>query len=100
MRKFGKDKPELMKFQLEGSEKVYTMPLASSMPANVLIEMSEIGDDDTKMFKFQYELLKRYIGEAVEDLTAGDIGNIMNAWYTESSDQGAEVGESSASSAS
>lgn len=94
MRKFGIDKPELMKFQIGDSDKVYTMPLAASMPASVLIEMSEVADDESKVFKFQFELLKRYISEAADSLTAGDIRDIMNAWYKESADQGAEVGES------
>ena len=93
MRKYGTDKPELMKFQIGDSDKVYTLPLAASMPASVLIEMSEAGENDAKAFEFQYKLLKRYIGEAAEKLTAGDIRDTMNAWYKESTDQGAEVGE-------
>ena len=56
--------------------------------------MSEVADDESKVFKFQFELLKRYIGEAADNLTAGDIRDIMNAWYKESADQGVEVGES------
>ena len=93
MRKFGKDKPELMSFQIGDSEKVYTLPLAASLPASVLIEMNKAGEDDAKAFEFQYELLKRYMGKAAEELTAGDIRDIMDAWMKESADQGAEVGE-------
>lgn len=94
MRKFGTDKPELMEFQIGDSGKIYTMPLAASMPANVLIEMSEVSDNDIETFKFQYKLLKRYIGEVVDDLTARDIRAIVDAWVEESEKQGAEVGES------
>ena len=93
MRKFGKDKPELMAFQIGDSEKVYTIPLAASMPASVLIEMGKVTNDETKLFEYQYGILRRYIGEAADELTAGDVRDIMNAWYEESAKQGAEVGE-------
>ena len=94
MRKFGKDKPELMAFKIGDSEKVYTIPLAASMPAGILIEMSEESENDTEAFKFQYNLLRRYMGEDADNLTASDIRNIIEAWYEESEKQGAEVGES------
>ena len=94
MRKFGTDRPELMEFQLGDSDKIYAIPLAASMPAKTLVEMSELGNDDEKIFKFQFDLIKRYVGEAADELTAGDVRDIMNAWYKESAGQGAEVGES------
>jgi len=95
MRKFGTDKPDLMKFQLGDSDKVYTIPLAASMPANVLIEMGEVEDNSTEAFKLQFRLLKRYIGDAADDLTAGDVRDIFEAWREASEEeQGAEAGES------
>lgn len=95
MRKFGTDKPELMSFKLGDSEKVYTIPLAASMPATLLAEMQEAANKgEGEYYKFQLDMLRRYIGEAVDTLTAGDVGDIMNAWVIESSGQGAEVGES------
>lgn len=93
MRKFGKDKPDLMEFQIGDSDKVYALPLAASLPAPMLIEMSECSDDDTEAFKFQYRMLKKYMGEDVENLTAGDIRDIINEWYKESEKQGADAGE-------
>lgn len=94
MRKFGTDKPDLMEFQIGDSDKIYTMPLAASLPAKLLVEMGELGDNDTEAFKFQYKLLKRYIGDAADDLTAGDVRDIIAEWYKESEKQGADVGES------
>lgn len=93
MRKFGKDKPELMKFQIEGSDKVYAIPLAASLPAADLIEMSEADGDDVKAFKFMFKLLKRYMGDDADNLTASEISDIIAAWNQESEKQGAEVGE-------
>lgn len=95
MRRFGTDKPKLMAFRLGDSKKVYTMPLAASMPANILIKMGDTENNDTEAFKFQYKLLKKYIGDVADDLTAGDIRDIFNAWSEASeAEQGAEVGES------
>ena len=54
MRKFGTDKPDLMEFQIGDSDKVYTMPLAASLPAKLLVEMGEIGDNDTDYSNNQY----------------------------------------------
>lgn len=95
MRKFGTDKPDLLQFQLGDSDKVYTIPLAASMPANELIEMGEVENNNTEAFKFQYRLLKKYIGDAADTLTAGDVRDIFQAWREASEgEQGADVGES------
>lgn len=94
MRKFGTDKPDLMEFQIGDSDKVYTIPLAASMPAAELIKMSELADNDTEAFKFQFELLKKYMGDAADDLTATEVRDIINAWYEESEKNGADPGES------
>ena len=59
MRKFGTDKPDLLQFQLGDSDKVYTIPLAASLPANELIEMGEVENSNTEAFKLQYRLLKK-----------------------------------------
>ena len=94
MRQFGKDKPELMSFKLGDSEKVYTLPLAASMPATLILQMQKsYKTDDATAFEFQIEMLRKYIGDVVDELTAGDIRDIINAWSIESSKQGAEVGE-------
>lgn len=96
MRKFGTDKPELMSFKLGNSEKVYTIPLAASTPAVILQEMQKapaIGEGE--VFNVQLEFIRKYIGdEAAATLTAGDVRDIINAWAEESTQQGAEVGES------
>ena len=99
MRKFGKDKPELMCFTLGEDEKVYTMPLAGSLPWPILAKMGAI-EDDRELFEFQAKLIRHYIGEIADTLSPVVIGEIMSAWSEESGMQGAEVGESSASSES
>lgn len=94
MRKFGKDKPELMSFTLGNSKKVYTIPLAASMPATLILEMQKAyKGGDVAAFEFQLNLLKKYIGEAADELTAGDVRDIFDAWTEDSKEQGAEVGE-------
>lgn len=94
MRKFGTDKPELMSFTIGDSDKVYTIPLAASMPATLLSEMQQISKEgDEAAFKFQLDMLRKYIGNAVDKLTALDVKDLFDAWVEESNKQGAEVGE-------
>ena len=94
MRKFGVDKPELMKFQLGDDEKVYTLPLAASMPITTILGMSKAQKKgEAELLDYQVEMLRTYIGDAVDNLTSGDVRDILNAWTEESAGQGAEVGE-------
>lgn len=99
MRKFGKDKPELMSFTFGSSNKVYNIPLAASVPAPIILEMNEeYKKGDMEAFAWQVKFLRKYVGDLVDKMTTGDIKDIFDAWMVESSGQGAEVGESSASS--
>ena len=94
MRKFGKDKPELMSFTLGNSKKVYNIPLAASMPATLILDMQKAyKEGESAAFEFQLNMLRKYIGEAADELTAGDVRNIIDAWAEYSKEQGAEVGE-------
>lgn len=90
MRTFGKDKPEFFCFQLEGSEKVYKIPLAASMTNEEALEFSEIAGD----YRRQIEWLRRYMGDAVNNLTVGDTAAIFTEWNKESQTQGVTSGES------
>ena len=94
MRKFGTDKPDLMEFQIGDSDKIYSIPYPASLPAPLLIEMSELEGNDVDAFKFQYKILKMYIGDIVDTLTSKDIAEIIGEWYKGAEEQGAEVGES------
>ena len=95
MRKFGKDKPELMAFTIGDSKKVHKIPLAASMPATTMMELSEAQKEgEAATLRYQLELLERYIGDVAGKLTAGDVRDIFNAWVEESMNQGAEPGES------
>lgn len=101
MRKFGTDKPELMSFTFGNSKKVYNIPLAASVPAPVILEMNqEYKKGEMEAFEWQVKFLRTYVGDLVDSMTTGDIKDIFDAWMIESSGQGAEVGESSASSES
>ena len=89
MRKFGTDAPEFFTFQLEGSEEVYKIPLAASMPSKHLFMMKG-------GFEAQVEMLRVYMGDVVDELSAGTLADILEAWSTNTKEQGASVGESSA----
>ena len=89
MRTFGTDKPEFFIFQIEGSEEVYKIPLAASMPSKILLDLR--GD-----FESQIEMLRKYMGDIVDDIPATTLSEILKAWSEESRGQGASVGESEA----
>ena len=91
MRVFGNDAPQFFSFQLEGSETVYNIPLAASMPTKT-IKLIDNG------FSSQVEMLRVYLGDMVDELTAGTVKDIVTAWMEASKDVGASVGESKASS--
>lgn len=90
MRKFSTDAPEFFAFQIEGSKKVYKIPLATSMTNEELFAF----EDTNGEYRKQVEWLSKYMGDAVNHITAGETGNIIKAWAEESKDQGATTGES------
>lgn len=92
MRKFGKDAPEFMEFQIEGSKKTYKIPLAASLPVGDLMAMKEAGADN--LFEVQVKILRKHIGDVVDDLPIATVSAILKAWGEESNGQGASVGES------
>lgn len=87
MRKFTVDKPEFFTFQIEGSDEVFKIPLAASMPMKKLLMMKD-------GFEGQVELMRAYMGDIVDDLTAKTLSDIINAWSEANKDKGASVGES------
>lgn len=91
MRQFTTDAPEFFSFQLEGSDKVYKIPLAASMPVKVLLSIDG-------SLQSQMAMLEKYMGDAAGELSASTVGEILKAWSQASKDQGASVGESKASS--
>lgn len=94
MRTFGNDAPEFMAFKLNGSEKVYKMPLASSMPMTVLLELSEAAaKGGSTVLRYQLDLLRRYIGAKADELTAQDVADIFAAWNEESASTGASASD-------
>ena len=92
MRKFGKSKVEYFEFQLEGDETVYRIPLAAHVPYSVLNEMRTADEDDR--FSVQVKMMRMYMGEVVDTLTAGMLSDIIVAWADACNSEGASVGES------
>lgn len=86
MRKFG-SKSETFRFQVEGSDKTYEVPLGTSLPVGDLIAM----EDGT--LRSQVEVLRKYAGEDVDGFSAGLVRDILNAWAEESTENGASPGE-------
>ena len=94
MRTFGKDSPEFMAFKLGDSEKVYKMPLASSIPMSELLELSEAAaKGGSHILRCQLELLRKYIGKKADELTAQDVADIFAAWNDESAGTGASASD-------
>ncbi len=93
MRCFGKDAPEFFSFQITGDKKVYKIPLSASMPYSVLKKMKDAAGGD-EQFEAQVEMLRKYMGDVVDDLNAKTLSDILQAWAGASNSQGAEVGES------
>jgi hypothetical protein len=93
MRSFGNDAPELFCFQITGGKKVYKVPLSASMPYSVLKKMKDAAGSD-EQFEAQVEMLRKYMGDVVDELDAKTLSDILQAWAEASKGQGAEVGES------
>lgn len=95
MRKFGTEATKVFEFQLEGSEKVYEIPLAASLPSGELLNLQTADEKDEGFFA-QREMLRKYMGDIVEELTVTTLSDILKAWAEESTAQGEDPGESSA----
>ena len=95
MRKFGKEAAKVFEFQIEGSEKVYAIPLAASLPSAELLKLRE-ADEKGEGFLAQREMLRKYMGDIVDNLSVATLGEIFKAWAEESTAQGEDPGESQA----
>lgn len=98
MREFRIDSPEFFVFKLE--DKTYKIPLASSMPTKEIMEMSEAGNNTDRFFEWQLKMLKKYMGDIVDELPTGVASDILKAWSDANKKTGVDEGESSASSES
>ena len=90
MRTFSVSKTEYFEFQIEGKEKIYRIPLAGSMTNRELIAFKNTNGD----YESQIEWLRGFMGDAVDDLTPAQTGEILRAWSEDTREQGATVGES------
>ena len=93
MRQFGKDAPDFFCFQIKGDKKTYKIPLAASMPYSILKQMQDHSNAPDE-FDVQVDMLRKYIGSVVDELSATTLSDILKAWSEESSKQGATMGES------
>ena len=93
MRTFGRELTEFFEFQLEGDDKTYRIPLAAAMPFGVLNKISKASKTEDSL-SIQVEMLRKYIGDVVDELPVGVISGILQAWVEESARAGASVGES------
>ena len=76
MRKFGKEAAKVFEFQIEGSEKIYEIPLAASLPSAELLKLQE-ADEKGEGFFAQREMLRKYMGDIVDELTVSTLGDIL-----------------------
>ena len=93
MRTFGRELTEFFEFQLEGDDKTYRIPLAAAMPFGVLNKIQKASKTEDSL-AIQVEMLRKYMGDVVDELPVGVISNILQAWVEESAKAGASVGES------
>ena len=92
MRTFSNDAPEFFAFKIEGSKKMYKIPLAASLTTKQIRGLDESGENYYK----QVEWLRQFVGDLVDDLTPNTVVDIIKAWSQESKDNGASPGESKA----
>ena len=93
MRTFGRELTEYFEFQLEGDDKTYRIPLAAAMPYGVLNKISKASKSEDSL-AIQVDMLRKYMGDVVDELPVGVISGILQAWVEESAKAGASVGES------
>ena len=93
MRTFGRKKTEYFEFKIEGYDEVYRIPLAADMPYTFLNKVNQAAGAG-ESFVLQVEMLRKHMGDVVDDLTAETLSDILLAWSEESKGAGASVGES------
>lgn len=93
MRTFGREEKKYFEFALEGNEKVYKIPLAAYMPIASILMMQEADRRDESL-NGQVAMLRRYMGDDVDELSPTMVADILNAWIDESAGNGASPGES------
>jgi hypothetical protein len=102
MRNFGSKIPKYMEFTLFEEDEVYKVPLIGSMKPKEILHMQKdmkaIGKTEESQLEYELDFFRKYIGDAVDELSMSDLGELWQAWLKESSSNGATVGESSASS--
>ena len=91
-----RDEQRMFEFKLEGSKKVYRIPLAAYLPYPFMRKMLTVDSDQS----FALALLHEFCPELENDesVSFGTVNAIFEAWQEASRNDGVEAGESSASS--
>lgn len=93
MRTFGTKITNFFEFKLEGYDTVYRIPLAPEVPYTILNKLyAESASRES--FNKQIEMLRKYMGDVVDELSAATLTDILQAWMEESNSTGITVGES------
>ena len=79
MRTFGRELTEFFEFQLEGDDKTYRIPLAAAMPFGVLNRIQKASKSEDSL-AIQVDMLRKYMGDVVDELPVGVISGILQAW--------------------
>ena len=99
MRTINVKPKEFMEFKLGDGETVYRLPLAHCMPLPMSARFSEINaikDVDEKAaesLKLELEIMREYLPDIADTLTAEQVGEIFTAWNEESLAAGVNLGE-------
>ncbi|MBQ9020594.1 MAG: hypothetical protein IJ113_01065 [Eggerthellaceae bacterium] len=90
---------EYMEFKLGEGETVYRLPLAHCLPLATTARFSEVNaikDVDEKAaaaLRIEYDMMREYMPDIADTLTAEQVGEIFAAWNDESTAAGANLGE-------
>lgn len=99
MRTISVKPKEYMEFKLGEGETVYRLPLAHCMPLDMTARFSDVNvikDDDEKAataLNLELEIMRRYLPEIADTLTAEQVGEIFAAWNEENIAAGVNLGE-------
>lgn len=99
MRTISVKPKEYMEFRIGDDETVYRIPLAHCLPLSLAARFSDINavkDEDERgalAVRAEYEMMREYLPDVADTLTAEQLGEIFVAWNEESTAAGANLGE-------
>ena len=94
-----RNKPKTFDFKIEGSKKIYHVPVLSALPVNTLAKAKELrgaGTDEEnadKLFDFFTEIFRGEADEVLDVLTIQDFAALFEAYVEASNTDSASAGE-------